>query len=161
MGTICGQGTVGLEIAEQVPEADVVLVGCGGGGLYSGLRTALDGDVRVVPAEPARCPNLHAALAAGRPVPVAVGGVAADSLGPAEIGATAFGLAHDDGIEVPLVSDDEIIATRRWLWQRCRLLAEPGASVALAALMTGAVEVAEGDTVVVVVSGGNNPVIPG
>ncbi len=161
VGTISGQGTVGLEIAEQVPEADVVVLGCGGGGLYSGVRTALGDAIQVVPAEPARCPNLHDALAAGGPVPVTVGGVAADSLGPAEIGATAFSLARHDGIDVPLVSDDEIVAARHWLWQRCRLLAEPGASVALAALMTGAVEVAAGRTVVVVVSGGNNPVIPG
>lgn len=158
--TMCGQGTLGLELEEQVPDADAVLVACGGGGLYSGLRTAIAPAVRVVPVEPQRCANLHAALAAGRPVPVEVGGVAADSLGPAEIGATAFQLARADGIEVPLVSDDDIVAARRWLWQRCRVLAEPGGCTALAALMSGAYVAAPGAVVAVVVSGGNNPTIP-
>jgi threonine dehydratase len=159
-GTICGQGTVGLEIADQVPGADMVLVACGGGGLYAGLTIALDGRMRVQPVEPAGCPNLHAALAAGHPVRVDVGGVAADSLGPAEVGSTAFELASAHGVDVPLVSDEDIVAARRWLWQRCRILAEPGGSVALASLLTGAVKVHPGDTVVVVVSGGNNPTIP-
>ncbi|MGH3384120.1 MAG: pyridoxal-phosphate dependent enzyme [Nocardioidaceae bacterium] len=157
-GTICGQGTLGLELADQVPDADVVVVGCGGGGLYSGLAIALD--PRVQPVEPERCANLHAALAAGQLVPVEVGGVAADSLGPAEVGRTAFEIARAAGVQVPLVSDDEILAARAWLWQRCRLLAEPGACVALAGLMTGRVDVHPGDTVVVVVSGGNNPAVP-
>ncbi|MPZ60359.1 MAG: pyridoxal-phosphate dependent enzyme [Propionibacteriales bacterium] len=158
--TICGQGTLGLELAEQAPEADLVLVGCGGGGLYSGLRIALEGRARVQPVEPELCANLHAALAAGEPVPVEVGGVAADSLGPSVIGRTAFELARTDGIDVPLVAEEDILAARRWLWRRCRVLAEPGASVALAALMSGAVTVHPGDTVAVVISGGNNPAVP-
>ena len=58
------------------------------------------------------------------------------------------------------IVDEDIVAARRWLWQRCRILAEPGGSVALASLLTGAVAVHPGDTVVVVISGGNNPTIP-
>ena len=91
---------------------------------------------------------------------ILVGGVAADSLGPAEVGSTAFELASAHGVDVPLISDEDIVAARRWLWQRCRILAEPGASVALASLLTGAVKVHPGDTVVVVISGGNDPTIP-
>ena len=86
--------------------------------------------------------------------------VAADSLGPAAVGSTAFELASSRGVDVPLISDEDIVAARRWLWQRCRILAEPGGSVALASLLTGAVAVHPGDTVVVVISGGNNPTIP-
>ena len=158
--TMCGQGTLGLELEEQIPDADTVLAACGGGGLYSGLRAAIDPAVRVVPVEPQRCANLHAALAAGRIVPVEVGGVAADSLGPSEIGATAFELARADGVEVPIVSDDDIVAARRWLWERCRVLAEPGGCTALAAVLSGAYVAEAGSVVAVVVSGGNSPAIP-
>jgi threonine dehydratase len=158
--TICGQGTVGLEIAEQVPGADLVLVPCGGGGLYAGLATALEDRIRVQPVEPSGCPNLHAALAAGGPVHLDVGGIAADALGPAEIGRTAFEIARARGVVVPLVSDEDILAARRWLWQQCRVLAEPAACVALAALMTRAVPVHPGDIVVVVITGGNNATLP-
>lgn len=158
--TVCGQGTVGLEIAEQVPEAARVLVACGGGGLYSGVATALRGHVPVTPVEPARCASLGAALDAGERVAVEVGGVAADSLGAATVGRYAFAVASDLGAEPVAVSDDDILTARRWLWERCRVLAEPGAAAPLAALMTGAVRVHPGDTVVAVVSGGNNPEIP-
>jgi threonine dehydratase len=159
-GTICGQGTLGLELLDQVPDVDIVLLACGGGGLYSGVAIALAGHAQVIPVESAGCPDLHAALAAGQPVPIEVSGVAADSLGAPQIGATAFELARSHGVEVPLVGDDDILAARRWLWQRCRVLAEPGACVPLAALMTGRVELEPGATVVVVVSGGNNPTVP-
>jgi threonine dehydratase len=158
--TVCGQGTLGLEVAEQVPEAARVLVACGGGGLYAGVATALSGRIPVTPVEPDRCASLHAALGAGEPVAVEVGGVAADSLGAATVGTHAFVVAGDLGAEPALVTDDDILTARRWLWERCRVLAEPGASAPVAALMTGAVPVHPGDTVVAVISGGNNPAIP-
>lgn len=159
-GTICGQGTLGLELLDQVPDVDLVLVGCGGGGLYAGITVAVEGHARVAPVESVGCPDLHAALKAGRPVPVDVTGIAADALGAPEIGATGFELARSHGVDVPLVSDDDIRTARRWLWQRCRILAEPAGCVALAALMTGRVVVEPGTTVVVVLSGGNNPALP-
>lgn len=159
-GVVCGAGTVGLEIAEQAPEASAVYLACGGGGLYAGTALALRDRMRVVPVEPARCPNLRAALDAGRPVRVDVGGVAADSLGAEKIGDYAFATARELGTEPVLVSDAEIIEARRWLWRRCRLLAEPGAAAALAGLRHGDQRVEPGETVVVVVSGGNNPSIP-
>jgi threonine dehydratase len=159
--TVCGQGTLGLEVAEQVPEASRVLVACGGGGLYAGVATALAGRVPVTPVEPQRCASMHAALAAGERVAVEVGGVAADALGAATVGEHAFAVANDLGAEAVLVSDDDILTARRWLWERCRVLAEPGAAAPVAALIAGAVAVHPGDTVVAVVSGGNNPTLPG
>ena len=84
---VAGGGTVGLELAEQVPDADTVLVAVGGGGLIAGIASWFRGDVRVVGVEPEACPTLHAALAAGEPVDVEVGGIAADSLGPRRVGA--------------------------------------------------------------------------
>jgi threonine dehydratase len=158
--TVAGAGTVGLEIEQQVPDADQVLVACGGGGLYAGLATALSGLAPVQPVEPAACPSLASAVAAGTPVPVEVGGVAVDSLGAGTVGSLALACAKTAGVEVPLVVDDDIMSARKWLWERCRVLAEPGACVPLAALMAGATLVHPGDPVVVVVSGGNDPRIP-
>ena len=76
-----GNGTLGLELVEQVGPVDTVLVATGGGGLIAGIAAALAGRARVIAVEPERCPTLHAALAAGAPVDVDVGGIAADSLG--------------------------------------------------------------------------------
>lgn len=158
--TVCGQGTLGLEIAEQVPEARKVVVACGGGGLFAGLAQALRGRIPVTPVEPERCASLHGALSAGERVAVEIGGVAADSLGAATIGAHAFTVAREVGAKPAMVDDEAILAARRWLWERCRVLAETGAAAPVAALMTGAVTVHPGDTVVLVISGGNNPAVP-
>ncbi len=158
--TVCGAGTLGLELAEAVPDASLILLGCGGGGLYAGAVAALGAATRVVPVETELCPHLHVAMEAGRPVPHPSAGAAADSLGPPQVGGIAYETAAEHGTTSLLVSEDEVVGARRFLWQRVRLLAEPGASVAMAAVMAGRVEVEPGSTVVVVVSGGNNPTIP-
>ena len=158
--TVSGAGTLGLELAEQVPDADRVVIACGGGGLYAGVATALDGVVPVQPVEPELCSHLHDALAAGAPVAGPSSGVAADALGPPRIGEHAFAVASTRGVSVPLVSEDAIVAARSWLWQKVRVLAEPAASVPVAAVISGIVPVADGETVVLVVSGGNNATLP-
>jgi len=158
--TVCGAGTLGLEVADQVPDAELVLLGCGGGGLYAGVTAALADQAKVQPVEPELCPHMHAAMAAGKPVPHTSGGAAADSLGPPKIGRLAFETALARSTNSVLVTEEALMAARKFLWQRVRLLAEPGASVALAALMSGRVRPRPGSTVVVVVSGGNNPSIP-
>lgn len=158
--TVCGAGTVGLEVGEAVPDAELLLVGCGGGGLYTGLTAALEGRVQVQPVETELCPHLHVAREAGRPVPHTSAGAAADSLGPPQIGQLAYETAEKHDTTSLLVTEDELLAARRFLWERVRVLAEPGASVALAAVLSGKVEAHPGSSVVVVVSGGNNPAIP-
>lgn len=158
--TVAGAGTLGLELEEQVPEAERIVVACGGGGLYAGLANALEGIVHVQPVEPVLCADLANALAAGHPVDTEVGGVAVDSLGAPRIGEIALTTAQESGVLPVLVDDDEIVAARRFLWDRVRVLAEPGACVALAAVLTGAVPVAAGESVVVIVSGGNNATMP-
>lgn len=157
---VAGQGTVGVEIAEQVPEATTVLVSCGGGGLYAGVATGIADRARVVPVEPERCPTLHTAIEAGRPVEVDVSGVAADSMGAAVVGDIAYRVATQRGESSVLVPDDAIVAARRFLWEKCRVLAEPGGATALAALLSSAFQPAPGDTTVVIVSGGNHADIP-
>ena len=159
--TVSGAGTLGLELTEQVPDVDRVVIACGGGGLYAGVATALAGQVPVQPVEPELCPHLHDALVAGEPVARPSSGVAADALGPPRIGEHAFAVATAQGATSLLVAEDAIVAARRWLWQRARVLAEPAASVPLAAVMSGVVPVAAGETVALVVSGGNNATLPG
>ncbi len=158
--TVAGAGTLGIELREQVPEVDRVVIACGGGGLYAGVASALAGLVDVQPVEPELCPHLHDALAHGEPVDRVASGVAADALGPLSIGRIAFDTARSRGTDSLLVPDDAIGAARQFLWQRLRVLAEPAASVPLAAVMTGAVPVRDGETLALVISGGNNPAIP-
>ncbi|MEU1273871.1 pyridoxal-phosphate dependent enzyme [Streptomyces sp. NPDC005799] len=150
--TVAGQGTLGLELAEQVPEGQPVLVGCGGGGLCAGVALALDGRNRVTAAEPSSAPSLTAALEAGEPVDVEVGGIALDSLGARRAGriATAVGLSL--GMKTLTVADEDI-AARALLWQRLRIVAEPGGATALAALLAHPERFPDGATVVV--SGAN------
>jgi threonine dehydratase len=156
---ICaGAGTLGLELLEQTGGVDVILVAVGGGGLMSGVATAVHGKARVVGVEPAGIPTLNAALAAGRPVDVEVASIAADALGARRLGEIAFDVATRTGVESVLVADDAIIAARQALWDHCRIVVEHGGATALAALMTGAYVCKEGERVAVVLCGANtNP----
>lgn len=157
---VAGQATLGLELLDQVQAGATVLVSCGGGGLYAGTALGVGDAGRVVPVEPERCPTLHAALAHGGPVRVEVGGVAADSMGAAMAGEIAYAVARRRGASSILVPDDAIVTARAFLWERCRVLAEPGGATAFAALLSGAYRPQPNATTVVVVSGGNHPDIP-
>lgn len=152
---VAGQGLVGRELVEQVPGCDTVLVAVGGGGLLGGIAAALDGRARIVAVEPVTAPTLHAAVVGGRPVDVAVSGVAADSLGARRVGDLGYAAAVASGVRTVLVDDEAILAARRRLWERCRVLAEPGGAAALAGLVTGAYRPGPGERVVVVVCGAN------
>lgn len=157
---LAGQGTVALEWEEQAPGLTHLLVAVGGGGLLGGIAAwhAASG-VTLVAVEPEGCPGLHAALAAGRPVPVPVGGLAADSLGAREVGAAMFPLAarlHAEGRLAPvLVTDDSIRAAQRRMWGDARLALEPGGATALAALLSGAWTPPAGARVGVLLCGAN------
>ena len=153
---ILGQGTVGLELMAQAPKLDTVLIAVGGGGLIGGIALALAGSgVRIIGVEPVLAPTLHDALAAGRPVPVEVAGVAADSLGAREVGPLAFAILQEQGVTVLLVEDDAIRAAQRVLWHELRILAEPGGATALAALLSNGYRPEPGERVGVVLCGGN------
>jgi threonine dehydratase len=150
---VAGQGTVGLEIAEDVPAADVVVVPVGGGGLIAGIATALEG-VRVVGVEPSISNALFAGLAAGKPVPVTPRSIA-DGLNAPFAGELPIHVATARGIEVVLVEEEEIEFGMRFLYERAKLACEPAGAAAVAALMAGKVALDEGETIVAVVSGGN------
>lgn len=150
-----GQGTLGLELLEQLPEIDTVIVAVGGGGLMAGIATAVQGRAKVVAVEPAGVPTLRSALEAGQPVDVEVDSIAADSLGASRIGEIAFDVAVRAGVESVLVDDQAIIAARRHLWDHWRMAVEYGAAAALAALHAGAYVPAPGEKVAVVICGAN------
>ena len=151
--TIAGQGTVGLEIGEDVPDVDVVVVPVGGGGLISGIATALPG-VRVVGVEPVLSNCLTAALEAGRPVPVTPTSIA-DGLNAPFAGALPLEIVQEHGITTVLVEEDEIESAMRLLYERAKLACEPAGAVTVAALLSGKIPAQEGETVVCVVTGGN------
>ena len=150
---VAGQGTVGLEIAEQLPDVEVVVVPVGGGGLVSGVATAL-ADRRIVAVEPEGSAALHLALAAGEPVPLAPDSIA-DGLNAPFAGALPLRLCRELGVESVLVTEDEIQAGFRFLYERAKLAAEPAGAAGVAALLAGKVPGVEGSTAAVVVSGGN------
>ncbi len=157
---ICaGAGTLALELLEQFAaeagSADTVIVAVGGGGLMSGVATALDGAAHVVGVEPVTAPTLHAALEAGQPVDVAVSGIAADSLGARRIGSIALDVATRVGVQSVLVDNDAIVDARRELWQRYRLAVEPAAAAPVAALLSQRYQPQDGERVCVVLCGAN------
>jgi threonine dehydratase len=151
-----GQGTVALELLEQTGgQVDTVLVAVGGGGLMAGVATALEGGARVIAVEPREAPSLHEALRAGRPVDVPVGGVAADSLGATRAGEIALEVARRTGVISVLVEEDDIVAARRALWDRYRIVVEHGTATAAAALLCGAHRPEPGERVAVLLCGAN------
>src|SRR5204862_5240513 len=135
--TLLGQGTVGLEVEEQAPDLDTLLVAVGGGGLIAGIAAWFGGKVRVVGVEPEAAPTLTMALKAGGPVDAPAGGIAADSLAPRRAGALVYPIATRLLDHVVLVSDDAIIQAQQVLWERLRVVAEPGGAAAFAALVSG------------------------
>ncbi|MFI5707500.1 threonine/serine dehydratase [Kribbella sp. NPDC051620] len=151
---VAGQGTIGLELLEDL-DFDTVLVAVGGGGLIGGIATALGDRAQVIGIEPELAPTLNKTLAAGELVDVQVGGVAADSLGARRFGALAFEAVQANNVKSVLVTEDSIVAARNELWREYQLAVEHGAAVTYAALQTGAYQPATGERVVAVICGAN------
>ncbi|HXW88859.1 MAG TPA: threonine/serine dehydratase [Streptosporangiaceae bacterium] len=162
--TILGAGTAGLELHRQAPAATTVLAGVGGGGLLSGIATALmtgpdSASMRVVGAEPEGAPTMTAALAAGHPVDAPAGSVAVDSLAPRQVGRLTFGVVSRHVHAIVLVPDEAILAAQALLWERLRIVTEPGGCAALAALISGRYLPAPDEHVAVVLSGANTTAV--
>jgi threonine dehydratase len=150
---VAGQGTVGLEIGEDLPGVEVVVVPVGGGGLVAGVASALPGR-RIVAVEPEGSAAFHEGLAAGESVPVAPRSIA-DGLNAPFAGSLPLEIGRELGIEPVLVTEGEIGEGFRFLYGRAKLAAEPGGAAGVAAILAGKVPGVEGATVAVVVSGGN------
>jgi threonine dehydratase len=154
---MAGQGTVGMEMLEDVPETDIVLVQVGGGGLVSGIATAVKAmkpHARVVAVEPERSPALHESLKAGEPVTVEANSIA-DGLNGPYAGANCVRVCTELGVESVLVTEDALREAFRFMYGRMKLACEVAGAATAAALLSGAVEVEPGQTVAAVVSGGN------
>jgi threonine dehydratase len=157
-GALLGQGTVGLEFEEQAP-LDTLLVAVGGGGLIGGIAAWYAGKVRIIGVEPVLAPTLTKALEAGKPVDAPAGGIAADSLAPKQVGKLMFPLAQKYVEKVVLVEDDAIRASQKELWDRLRLVAEPGGAAAFAALLSKKFSPSKTERVGILVCGGNTAAV--
>jgi len=157
--TLLGQGTLGMELEEQAPQLDTLLVAVGGGGLIGGIAAWYAGKVRVIGVEPEGAPTLFQALLAGRPVDAEAGGIAADSLGPRRVGTLMFPIAQAHVERVVLVTDDAIRRSQEALWSTLRVVAEPGAAAPFAALLGGAYRPMPDERIGVVICGGNTTAV--
>jgi len=153
--TLLGQGTLGMELEEQDPAIDSLLVAVGGGGLIGGVAAWYQNKTKVIAVEPTEAPTLNLALTAGRPVDSPAGGIAADSLAPRQVGQQMFPIAQRFVHTSLLVSDEEILSAQKRLWEAARIVAEPGGATAFAGLLSGRYEPERGERVGVIVCGGN------
>lgn len=154
-GVVAGQGLVFRELEEQLGgEFDTVLVAVGGGGLIGGALAWLGNRARVVSVEPLGSACLYSARRFGKPVDVDVDSIAADSLGARRVGELAWKLA-DLLADSVVVADAAIGAAQSWLWNKWRLVVEPGGAAATAALLSGAYRPTPGERVVALVCGAN------
>lgn len=157
---VAGAGTLAREIEAQLGGQfgdlpDSVLVSVGGGGLIGGIAAWFSSRCRVIALEPELAPTLHHARAAGAPVDVSVGGIAADSLGARRIGAIAWEVTQQHVAQSELLTDASIRAAQRFLWTEFKLAVEPAAALPLAALQSGVVRPRAGERVVLIVCGAN------
>jgi threonine dehydratase len=157
--TLLGQGTVGLELEEQAPNLDTLLVAVGGGGLIGGVAAWYSGRIKIIGVEPEAAPTLTLALQAGHPVDSPAGGIAADSLAPKRVGELMFPIAQTYVQSVLLVSDPAIQEAQEALWKVLRIVAEPGGAAAFAALLSRRYQPKPGERVGVLVCGGNTSAV--
>ncbi len=156
--TLAGQGTLGLELLEDVPQMDAVLIAIGGGGLIAGMALAIREKrpgVRIIGVEPVGAPSMKAALEAGRVVTLPAVRTIADTLSPRAVSESTLALTQRYVDEIVLVDDAAMIAGMRWLWTNANQLVEPSGAAVIAALQTGAVDLHDAKAPVALICGGN------
>lgn len=155
---ITGQGTVGLEVLEDVPDVDVIAVPVGGGGLIAGIAAAVKAlrpSTRVFGVQAAACPSAYQALQAGVRAPVAAARSIADGIAVKQVGEIPFAIIREKVEGVVLVEEEEIAAAILLLLERKKVLAEGAGVVPLAAMLNKSLPYARDSKVVLVISGGN------
>ncbi|MFQ5652102.1 MAG: threonine/serine dehydratase [bacterium] len=155
---IAGHSTAGLEIIEEVPEVDYVIVGVGGGGLISGISAAIKAkrpQAKVIGVEPEGAPTMTRSLEKGVPVHLETLDTVADGLAAPFVGQHNLEHVRKFVDDLVLVSDAEILHALKLIWERCKVLAEPAGAASMAALLSNKVKVPAGATVVCMISGGN------
>lgn len=161
--TLEGQGTLGLEILQDAPDTDCVLIAIGGGGLIGGAAAALKElrpSIRIIGVEPKGAPSLLRSVEAGRVVELPEVRTIADTLAPRAVGERTLRLAQLYVDEIVLVSDGAMIEAMRWLWLECNQLVEPSGAAVIAALQTGAADIGAARRPVAVICGGNAAAAP-
>jgi len=157
--TILGQGSVALELDQQAPHLDSLLVAVGGGGLIGGVASWYENRIKIVGVEPEAAPTLYNALQAGRPIDSPAGGIAADSLAPKRVGELMFPIAQKYVHNVLLVTDPEIQQAQEALWKALRVVAEPGGAAAFGAILSGRYQPQSRERVGILVCGGNTAAV--
>jgi threonine dehydratase len=157
--TLLGQGSLGIEIEADLPAIDTLLVAVGGGGLIGGVAAWFGGRIKIVAVEPEGSPTLWRAFEAGRPVDAEAEGIAADSLAPKRVGEIMFPIAWAFVERPVLVADDDIRAAQRVLWDKVRVVTEPGGAAAFAALLSGKFAPAPDERVAVLLCGANSTAV--
>jgi threonine dehydratase len=157
---IAGQGTIGIEIFEDLNDADMILVPIGGGGLISGIASALKAvkpDLKIIGVQAAACPSAKASLKRGKPVPVAIRQSIADGISVKQLGKHNFEIIKELVDDVVLVEEEEIAAAMVMLLEQKKILAEGSGAVGLAALLNGSVQVPSNThtNIIILISGGN------
>jgi threonine dehydratase len=158
LDVMAGQGTVGLEIVEQVADFDIVVVGIGGGGLISGIATAIKSlkpQVKIFGVEPIGAAKMRRSLDEGHAVRLDRVDTIADGLAPPMAGEHTYPIVKALVEDVVTVTDEEIVVAMKMLMSRAKLMAEPAGAAAVGALLSGKIKVLSGSKVVAVISGGN------
>jgi threonine dehydratase len=154
---VMGAGTCAMEMEQDGGPLDVVFVSCGGGGLAAGTAAWFDGRTELVVCETETTNAFAASVAVGSRVEVKVSGIAADALGATSIGELAWDVLNHSPTTSVVVSDEETIAARQWMWDEFRLLIEHSAAVAIAAHRSGSYDTA-GKRVGIIVCGANTSI---
>lgn len=158
VNTIAGQGTLGLEMLADVPDADCFIIAIGGGGLISGVATAIKQrrpHATIIGVEPVGAPSMTHSLAAGSLQPLAAINTFADTLAPRMVSEITLAQARAHVDRIVLVNDAQILAAMRWLWQEANQLVEPAGAASIAAMQSGQVDVSGYHHPVALICGGN------
>ncbi|MBK9714293.1 MAG: threonine/serine dehydratase [Kouleothrix sp.] len=161
--TLAGQGTLGLELLDDLPALDCVLIAIGGGGLIAGMAAAikqLRPDVRIVGVEPTGAASMRHAVELGRVEPLREVRTIADTLAPRSVCERTLALTQRYVDEIVTVDDQQMVDAMRWLWAECNQLVEPAGAAVIAALQTGAADVARHAHPVALICGGNAAIEP-
>jgi threonine dehydratase len=153
---VAGQGTIGIEVLEDAPETDLLLVAIGGGGLISGIATAakaLNSGIRIVGVEPVAAPTLFESVRSGSLVELSSITTAANTLAPRKSAALNLAIIQEKVSEIVLVTDDEMRDAARWLWLEMGIAAEMSGAASVAAWLSGRVKVQDRERVCAIVCG--------
>jgi len=156
--TLAGQGTLGLELLEDLPELDCALIAIGGGGLICGAAAAIKQckpEVRIIGVEPFGAPSMSVSMNANRVTPLLETRTIADTLAPRSVSERTLALAQRYIDEIVLVEEARLVEAMRWLWRECNQLVEPAGAAVIAALLQDETKIARFKQPVAVICGGN------